>query len=255
MPSVNDFNENQVNPAIENASPNTHIAYLRKEGANNFQLQEAFKTLRSNTEFSGEDLHVICITSALPGDGKSTVSYNLACAFAESGKSTLLIDADLRKSVMRKYCRGGNPSSGLTHYLIGQRNFEQSVNITDINNLNIIFAGHVPPNPSELLVSKRFNALIEQAREKYQIVIVDTPPIGSVIDSAIVSKQCDGIILVLRDSEISYRIAQKCKEQLQASGTKILGCVLNNVDLASNRYYGRYYGKYYGKYYGSYYGK
>ncbi len=252
MSVANEFqnNNNPANSGVIDAPQDAHTVYLRKEGARNFQLQEAFKTLRSNTEFSGENLQVICVTSALPGDGKSTVSYNLACAFAESGKTTLLIDADLRKSVMRKYCRGGNPSSGLTHYLIGKKTYAESVNYSDITNLSVIFAGHVPPNPTELLGSKKFTSLVEKAREDFQVVIIDTPPIGSVIDSAIVAKVCDGIILVLKDGAISYRIAQRCKEQLDHSGTKLLGCVLNSVDLSSNRYYGKYYGKYYGSYYG-----
>lgn len=216
-----------------------------------YDIQEEFKTLRTNIDFSGEDVKVICVTSALPGDGKSTVSFNLSRAFAESGRKTLLIDADLRKSVMRKQIwKSGNPGQGLTYYLIGRKSYEETVCSTDLPNLDIIFAGQFPPNPSELLGSKRFAGLIEKARQNYSVVIIDTPPIGSVIDAAIVAKVCDGSVIVLKHKAISYRLAQRCKSQMEVAGTPILGCVLNNVDMSGDRYYGRYYGKYYGQYYG-----
>lgn len=216
-----------------------------------FQVQEAFKTLRSNIEFSGDDMRAICVTSALPGDGKSTVSFELACSFAESGKSTLLIDADLRKSVMRKYA-AGSVKGGLTHFLIGRAKFDEVVCETNQAGLHVLFAGAFPPNPSELLGGKRFQSMVEQVRDAYDVVIIDTPPVGSVIDAAVVSRVCDGVVLVLKDHTISYRLAQRVKSQLDQAGAKVLGCVLNEVDLASNRYYGSYYGKYYGSYYGNY---
>ncbi|WP_298034541.1 CpsD/CapB family tyrosine-protein kinase [uncultured Dysosmobacter sp.] len=216
-----------------------------------YQVQEAFKTLRSNVEFSGNDMRAICVTSALPNDGKSTVSFELACAFAESGRSTLLIDADLRKSVMRRNIAGG-VEFGLTHFLIGKAQFDEAVCETNVRGLHILFAGQFPPNPSELLGSKRFQSLVAQARKAYDVVIIDTPPVGSVIDAAVVSRTCDGVVLVLRDRTISYRLAQQIQTQLNQAGAKILGVVLNGVDLSSNRYYGHYYGKYYGSYYGNY---
>lgn len=216
-----------------------------------FEVKEAFKTLRTNIEFSGEDVRVICVTSALPGDGKSTVSYNLARAFAENGSPTLLIDADLRKSVMRKQiCKSGNPGQGLTYFLAGMKPYLETVCRTDLPNLEVIFSGQFPPNPSELLGGKRFQALVEIARSKHSVVIIDTPPIGSVIDAAVVAKACDGVILVLKDKAVSSRLARRCKSQLDVTKAQILGCVLNGVDLSSSHYYGHYYGKYYGHYYG-----
>lgn len=227
-----------------------------RPGLQNHESQEAFKTLRTNIDFSGENVRAICITSALPGDGKSTVSYNLARSFAESGRRTLLIDADLRKSVMRSQIwKSGNPGQGLTYYLINRKSYEETVCATDLRGLDVIFAGPFPPNPSELLGSKRFASLVERARREYSVIIVDTPPMGSVIDAAVVARVCDGSVLVLRDSAVSYRLAQQCKTQLEAARVPILGCVLNDVDMSVNRYYGRYYGHYYGKYYGRYYGR
>lgn len=225
-----------------------HIV-LKKITVNYDQL-EAFKTLRTNIEFSKENVKAICVTSALPGDGKSTVSYHLARAFAESGRKTVLVDADLRKSVLRKtVIASGSPQYGLTHYLIWQAGVNETICTTSQSYLNIVFPGAFPPNPSELLGSARFRAMVD-AMKKHFIVVIDTPPIGSVIDAAVVAKACDGVVLVLKDGAISYRFAQRCKEQLDSAGVPILGCVLNNVDLSSNHYYGNYYGKYYDSYYG-----
>lgn len=226
------------------------IANIRSNRTN-YQVQEAFKTLRSNVEFSGEDMKVICITSALPGDGKSTVSFELASAFAESGKNTLMIDADLRKSVMRRNIVSTDAKLGLTHFLIGKASYEEVLVETSVRRLYMMFAGQFPPNPSELLSSKRFQNLVSSVREQFDVVLIDTPPVGSVIDAAVVSRICDGTIMVLKDGAISYRLAQRIKAQLDTAGAKLLGCVLNQVDLSSNRYYGSYYGKYYGSYYGS----
>lgn len=227
------------------------LSVALRPGVQDYELLESFKTLRTNIEFCGDQVKAICVTSALPGDGKSTVSYNLARAFAESGRSTLLIDADLRKSVMRKrICRSGDTGSGLSYYLIGKKRLGETVCVTDCPNLHVIFSGMFPPNPSELLGSSRFVNLVELAKKKYSIVIIDTPPIGSVIDASIVARACDGSVLVLKDSAISYGFAQRCKEQLEASKAPILGCVLNDVDRKTNRYYSHYY-KAYGNYYRS----
>ena len=110
------------------------------------------------------------------------------------------------------------------------------------------FAGPVPPNPAELLGNKRFAEMLEKTREEYDLVIIDTPPLGSVIDSAIVAKQCDGAMLVIANEEISYRFAQKVKDQLDKAGCRILGCVLNKVNLSKGGKMGKYYGNYYGTY-------
>ena len=209
-----------------------------------YRSKEAFKTLRTNIEFSGEDTKVIFLTSTTPNEGKSTVSFELAQSFAQNGMKTLLIDADLRKSVMKSRGKKGKVKYGLTHYLSGKTTFENALCVSDVDNFYMIFAGPVPPNPSELLGNDRFKNMIEASRKMFDIVIVDTPPIGSVIDAAVVSKFCDGGILVIGCGDISYRYARKSKEQLELAGCKILGCVLNKVNFSSNSYYGKYYGKY-----------
>ena len=223
---------------------------LKKEELD-YKSKEAYKTLRTNVEFSGDNIHVVAVTSCTPNEGKSSIAYELACSFAQNGKKVLLIDADLRKSVLIRKHFKGKVRYGLVHYLVGKYSFDDVCCETNIKNLYMAFAGPVPPNPSELLGNQRFKDMLEEGRDKYDMIIVDTPPLGSVIDSAIVAKQCDGVMLVIANGEISYRFAQKVKEQLEKAECRILGCILNKVDMSKGGKYG-YYGKYYGKYYGTY---
>jgi len=216
-----------------------------------YKSKEAYKTLRTNVEFSGDNIKVVAVTSCTPNEGKSSIAYELARSFAQNGKKVLLIDADLRRSVLIRKHFKGKVRYGLVHYLVGKYRFDDVCCETNIKNLYMAFAGPVPPNPSELLGNQRFKTMLEEAKEEYDMVIVDTPPLGSVIDSAIVAKQCDGVMLVIANGEISYRFAQKVKEQLEMSECRILGCILNKVNMSKGGKYG-YYGKYYGKYYGSY---
>ena len=155
---------------------------------------------------------------------------------------------------MRQHHKKGRVRLGLVNFLVGKCEFEDALCSTDETNLYMVFAGPVPPNPSELLNNKRFVQMLENAREEFDMIIIDTPPLGSVIDAAVVSKCCDGVVLVISSGTINYRFARKIKEQLEVTGCRILGCVLNKVDLSGKGYYGKYYGSYYGKYYNQYYG-
>lgn len=219
-----------------------------------FRSKEAYKILRTNIEFSGNNIKVIALTSCTPGEGKSNTSFELAQSFAENGKRVLLIDADLRKSVMKQRYRRGKVRYGLSNYLVGRANFSDALCNTNMKNLDMIFSGPVPPNPSELLNNERFDSLIKEAKNQYDLVIIDTPPLGSVIDAAVISKQCDGTIMVIESGAISRRFAKKVKDQLEMTDCKILGVVLNKIQINTKSYYGKYYGKYYGRYYGNYYG-
>ncbi len=223
-----------------------------KERLLDYRSKEAFKMLRTNIDFTGSDLKVICITSCTPNEGKSNISFEVAKSYAQLGKKVLLVDADLRKSVMRQRHKKGKVRLGLVNYLVGKCEFDDALCETDIKDLYMIFSGPVPPNPSELLGSWKFTEMIRNAREEYDMVIIDTPPLGSVIDAAVVSKCCDGAVIVIAAGNISYRFARKVKEQLDVAECRILGCVLNKVDLSGKSYYGKYYGKYYGQYYGNY---
>ena len=220
----------------------------------NFQAREAFKMLRTNVEFGGEDMKVISVTSSMPGEGKSTIAYQLALSFAAKGRKTLLVDADLRKSILQRVSASGNVKQGLSDYLVGKAKLMDVLAGTDEPNFFIMFSGHIPPNPSELLGSARFEAMLESAKKAFDIVIIDTPPVGSVIDGVVVSSRTDGIVLVVKQSMISYKLVQRVKEQLQTAGGKIIGVALNGVDSRGGGYYGKYYGRYYGRYYGKRYG-
>lgn len=214
-----------------------------------FRTREAYKTLRSNIEFSGKNIRTITVTSCTPNEGKSEVSFELSRSFAQNQNHVLMIDADLRKSAMREHIRSGKVRYGLSNYLVGQCSMEDAICETDEEGFDIMLAGPATPTPSELLNSDTFTELLKKAREQYDYVIVDSPPLGSVIDSAIIGKKCDGTILVLSSGTISYRFAQTVQNQLVRAGCRILGCVLNKVDMDGKKgYYGKYYGKYYEKY-------
>ncbi len=213
-----------------------------------FRTREAFNTLRTNIEFSGSNIQVVALTSCMHAEGKSTVSYQLARALAMNGRKTLMIDADLRRSVMKKNYKSGKVRLGLTHYLIGRNPYEDVICETDVKDLHMIFAGPVPPNPSELLGNEYFARLLEAARKDYDCVIVDTPPLGAVIDSVVVGRQCDGVAVVVQSGETSYRFVRKIIKQLEMADCKILGCILNKVNTKNHGYYGKYYDKHYGYY-------
>lgn len=227
---------------------------LQFERSNDYRTKEAFKTLRSNIEFCGGDVKVIAVTSCTPNEGKSSIAMEMARAFAEAGNKTMLIDADMRKSVLVGRYKTGAVRTGLTHSLIGKAGYKDAMCSTNIPNLYVTFSGPVPPNPSELLGGEKFASLLKMLKGTFDYVIVDTPPLGSVIDAAVAAKNCDGTVLVIESNAISYRFAQAVKDQLDKTGSRILGVVLNKVDMNGKGYYGHY-GRYYGKYYGKYYGR
>lgn len=218
-----------------------------------FRTKEAYKTLRTNLSFAGKNVKVVALTSCTPNEGKTSLSFQLAMSLAEGGWKTVMVDADLRKSVLRGRYKASHEKFGLSHYLSGQSDLEDTLCQTNIENFHLIFAGPVPPNPSELLGSDNFSEMVKRLREAYDYVIIDTPPLGSVIDGAVVAACCDGAVIVIESNAVSYRFVQSVKEQLEKAGVRILGCVLNKVNLSSKSYYGKYYEKYYGSYYGRYY--
>lgn len=214
-----------------------------------FQGNEAYKTLRSNIQFCGSDIKIIGLTSSMTNEGKSSVSLNLAVTLADAGKKVVFIDADLRKSVLIGRYKINQAVKGLVHFLSGIHPVEEIIYETNISNLYMVLSGPVPPNPSELLGGVEFTKFIEGLGEIYDYIIIDTPPLGSVIDSAIISKVCHGMVLVVEANVISYKFAQRVMSQLEKTGCKILGAVFNKVDIREKGYYGKYYGKHYGNYY------
>lgn len=232
----------------------SQIKFKKKEKLDS-KASEAFKTLRTNILFCGSSVKVLCLTSSTPNEGKTSVSVQLAASFAEAGKKVLFVDADIRRSVLVGRYKVQGELLGLTHYMTGQNDLESIIYTTEQEGLDIIFPGPVAPNPTELLGGEEFRRMIEIQREHYDYIVIDAPPLGSVIDAAIIAENADGAILVVESCAISYKLAQNVKRQLEKSECRILGVVLNKVDMEKNGYYGSYYGKYYGKHYGTHYGK
>lgn len=218
-----------------------------------YHYNEAIKTLRTNIQFCGSGIKTIMLTSSLPDEGKSDITFAMASSLAQIGKKVVMVDADIRKSVLVSRYHLEREVSGLSQYLSGQRSLENVLYDTNIENLSIIFAGPYTPNPADLLEESLFGDMISKLKEKYDYIIVDTPPVGNLIDGAIVARQCDGAVMVIESGSISYRLEQRVKGQLEKSGCRILGVVLNKVNMERNGYYSKYYGKY-GKYskYGHY---
>jgi len=212
--------------------------------ANDYYVEDAYKTLRTNVLFCGDENQVLAITSCTPDEGKSTTSFELAVSLAEAGKNVLFIDADLRKSVIIGRLKIKGAKKGFTHYLSGQSPISEVIYETNIQRLYVILAGPVPPNPTELLGGKHFKALIPELRKVYDYIIIDTPPLGSVIDCAIIAKECDGAIMVIENRKVSHKFAKKVKDQLSKVGLPLLGVIMNKVNITDKRYYSKYYAAY-----------
>lgn len=206
---------------------------------------EALKTLRTNLQFCGPQIRAVLLTSCFPDEGKSDIAFHLAVELGKAGKRTLLLDADIRKSVYLTRYMVSSEVSGLSQFLSGQiKSLEQIVYQTNYANMDIIFSGPTAPNPSELLGQKLFRDMMEVLKKQYDYILVDTPPMGNLIDAAIAGQSCDGALLVVESGKASYKAEQKIKAQLEKSGCHVLGAVLNKVDIQQNRYYSSYYRKY-----------
>lgn len=211
-------------------------------------LAEAYRTLRTNVMFSSIDKSIksIAITSTGPAEGKSTVSANFAIALAQAGGRVLIIDSDLRKPRIHKLFSLPN-NVGLTNILAEHMRWEENVtSIEALPNLYVMTSGPIPPNPAEILGSEKMMGLISEINEKFDFVILDTPPVGVVTDAAIISSYVDGTILVVASGNVEIEAAQRAKLLLLKVNANILGVVLNKMPTKGARYY-KYY--YYGGYY------
>jgi capsular exopolysaccharide synthesis family protein len=205
-------------------------------------ISEQYKTIRTNINFSSVDqkMRSVMITSTGPGEGKSTTSANMAVVFAQEGKKVLLVDADLRKPTAH-YTFNVNNTFGFTSVLTRQKELEDAVNQTNVENLDLLTCGPIPPNPAELLSSKAMNWFLTSVYEEYDMVIFDTPPVLAVTDAQVLANQCDGTILVVSSGTTEVDKATKAKELLDAAKAKLLGVVLNNREMKDTNYY-YYYG-------------
>jgi len=207
-------------------------------------ISETFRTLRTNIDFSSvdEQIRVIMLTSAGPGEGKSTTASNLAVAYAQSDKKVLVIDADLRKPTMHHTFMKTN-RWGLSNVVSGQSAPAEVIVETHVHNLFLMPSGPVPPNPSEMLASKRMTAMLDELKESFDVIIIDTPPALAVTDAQVVATKVDGVLLVIDYGKVKREAAMKVKANLQHVNARMLGVVINNVDRKNGEgYYYYYYG-------------
>ena len=208
----------------------------------NTPAEEAYKVLRTNIQFSALDgnLKTVAVTSTFAGEGKTTTSVNIAISIAKDGKKVLYVDADMRKSISARDA-SRRAASGLSNYLSHMDGFDDIVRETNFPNLYMVSCGIRPPNAAELLGTKRFEEFLREAAEKFDIVIIDTPPLGSVIDCAIIANHTDGVIIVIKRKAVDYHKVLRVKQQLEKANARILGVVLNKIDKSDYKTYYKYY--------------
>ena len=215
------------------------------------QVAESFRYLRVAINFSApaEKLKTLVFTSSIPNEGKSFIAHNIAVSLAQDGNRTLIIDADLRKPVAQRVYRMEN-LIGLSNFLTSDIPFDTIIRETFIENLWVILSGPVSPNPSEILGSKRMSELMQFASERFDRVIIDTPPVTGIGDSLILGSITTHVVFVIRCSKTPVDVIQQSKEILEKSGVRIIGAILNQVDIEKERYGGYY--KYYHQSYSHY---
>ena len=203
-----------------------------------FVLQEAYKTLRTNLLFSlrGDGCKRFCITSSLPGEGKSITILNLAISIAQTGKRVLLIDADLRRPALARLM-ADNPAPGLSNVLAGQVSTLEAIRMHAYTNLDVLFSGDVPPNPSELLGSENMRNLINEMSNRYDFILVDTPPINLVSDAGVVTDLLDGVLILVRQGRARKDAVKRAIANLELIGIKPLGFIFNGVEISSGKAY------------------
>ena len=223
------FTMNKMRHLITNLNPKSPIS-------------EQYRTIRTNIQFSSvdEELRSILFTSSGPGEGKSMTTANIAVTYAQQGKSVLLVDADLRKPTVHYTFRLDN-LKGLSNVLVGDVLLEEAIHTTSIDHLDVISSGPVPPNPSELLGSRKMRAILERAKQQYDLVIFDTPPVLAVTDAQIMADFVDGAMLVVRSKVTELDAATRAVEALKPAKARLLGTVLNDREKKGSNYY-YYYG-------------
>ena len=222
-----------------------------------YEVEEALNRLRVNIKFCGKHTRKILVVSSVPNEGKSFLSAQLWRMLAEAGFSSVLVDVDLRKSVLGKrhsYNSDGE-ITGLDYYLSGLAEYQDVVYRTNIANGYVVPCSNYLENPSALLEDPRMKELLDKLAEEYRYVIIDSPPLDSVSDGALLASMADGAILVVRSGETSRSLVKSSIQQLERVNCRLLGMVLNRVD-SKSRAYRKYYGKGYGRYYEyGYYGR
>ena len=217
--------------------------------------EEAMNTICTNLAFSGHNLKKIVFTSNAQSEGKSWMAMHIVANLALRGRRVVLVDADMRRSfLLQRYkVDAGHDVKGLAHYLTGQCTLEEAIYETNMNGACIIPAGRDVTNPVSLVDTPYFKQLLDELSANFDMVIVDTPPIGMVIDAAEIAANCDGTVLVIDYNKTRIREVRECKRQMEQSGTPVLGCILNKITfstISSKKYYNKsYYSHYRSGYY------
>ncbi len=223
-------------------------------------ISESYRTLRTNILYSQADKKIksILVSSPSPGEGKTTTISNLSITFANMGKKTLLLDTDLRRPVIHRVF-GIKKEPGISHYLAGNiENFDSLIQKTDVENLYVVSAGITPPNPSELMGSKKMAELVDKLEREWDMVLLDSPPIVAVTDASMVSQEIDAMVMVVKAAETDRDAFRRAVKSLMGISVPLAGVVVNGISRRTSKdtyyYYYQYYQHYYGGYYG-YYGK
>ena len=207
-------------------------------------ISECYRGIRTSIEFSNLDkeMKVINITSSIKNEGKTTVITNLAVNFANLEKKVLLLEGDLRNPSIHRMFEISN-TIGLTDILLDNKEFAECVHCTDVKNLHVLTCGSIPPNPSEILSSKKMKEFINELKEDYDYIFIDTPPIGVVTDAGIISNYSDGSVFVVGSKQCDIEMAKLAKQKLEGVGAHIIGAVLNKFEVGGNNhnYYNYYY--------------
>jgi capsular exopolysaccharide synthesis family protein len=210
-------------------------------------VAECCRTIRTNLAFMSTEkpLRTLLITSPGPSEGKTTLAVSIAITMAQSGRKTLIVDTDLRRPRVHKVF-GYTLQGGVTGVLAGEAAVDSNLRTTDVENLWVLPAGPIPPNPAELMHTKRFGRLLEELKDRFDLVVLDSPPVGAVTDAAVVGSQVDGVLIVVRAEHTTRDTLANAARQMRDVKANILGCVLNEADLSRRRTYkGYYYGGYY----------
>lgn len=205
-------------------------------------ISEAYRVLRTNIQFSAIDqaMQVIAVTSAQPREGKTTTISNLAVAYAQDGKRVMLIDADLRKPTLHRVFARTN-RKGLTNVLANISTLEDEMQATDVDQLFLLTSGPMPPNPAEILATKRMGMLLDELRQQFDVILIDTPPALALTDAQVIASRSDGVLLVVSSGKTKRDLIRKCKANLEYVNANLLGVVLNNQNRREAESYYYYY--------------
>ena len=237
-----------MNFGSESKSKKTEIVDITKtilDPAMDFNVVESYKSIRSNVTFSLSTVNrkILAISSSNPSEGKSTTAANIAIAFAQTANKVLLIDADMRKPVQHKHFTLAN-KKGLSTAIGHMNSIQESIHKNVYKALDVMTAGPIPPNPSEMLASQQFADLLDELESQYDYIIVDTPPINVVSDTMVISKLISGILLVVKYAHTTFEDVQEALKRAELSEANVLGFVLNRISRKGNGYYYSYKYKY-----------